>query len=249
MKPYRFSTLNIFNTFSNKHALFVATLFVGLTSLLSQPATAAPIYKVTDNHGKVIFTDRPDQHQATASNITTIGSTTPSNGYSPSISSTNTSNGNPNPAVTATTSAHTDRTTASSQTPRRYRLTFTNPSEPTPYRRPAQNIDVSVNVTPTLDAADRVQILLDGQPVAQGLTASIPTLELDPGEHTLTAQVINHDSTSSQVNQTIYIIQNNIPVQKQRALQRKKAVYDSLPWYQKLYFNLRQDNPFADVTE
>ena len=133
-------------------------------------------------------------------------------------------------------------------------LTFISPSEPTPYRRPAQNIDVQLSVTPSLDATDTVQILLDGQPISQGLTASIPTLELNPGEHTLTAQIISHGdghptSTLSQVNQTIYVIQNNLAVQNKRALQRKKAVYDSLPWYQKLYFNLRQDNPFADVAK
>lgn len=258
MKPYTLNNSSIpgyygnLSTFSNKHALFVATLFVGLTSLPNQPATAAPIYKVTDNNGKVIFTDRPDQHQATASDITAISLTSSNNGYPPSIANTNanaSSDNNSFSVVTTVTSAQANTTTASNQTPRRYQLSFTNPNKPRPYRRPAQNIDISISVTPTLDAADTVEILLDGQQVAQGLTASIPTLELNPGEHTLTAQIVSNGNTTSQVSQTVYVIQNNLAVQKQRALQRKKAVYDSLPWHQKLYFNLRQDNPFADVAK
>lgn len=198
---------------------------------------------MTDNNGKVIFTDRPNQYQDTASDITSI---------SISPTSATTSTYTPAPASSHHTSATANH--QNSQTPKRYQLTFISPSEPTPYRRPAQNIDVQLSVTPSLDATDTVQILLDGQPITQGLTASIPTLELNPGEHTLTAQIISHGdghptSTLSQVNQTIYVIQNNLAVQNKRALQRKKAVYDRLPWYQKLYFNLRQDNPFADVAK
>lgn len=227
----------------NTVSTFFSILLFALTSMASLTATATPIYKVTDNNGKVIFTDRPNQYQDTASNITSI---------SISPTSATTSTYTPAPA-----SSHHTSTTANhqnSQTPKRYQLTFISPSEPTPYRRPAQNIDVQLSVTPSLDATDTVQILLDGQPITQGLTASIPTLELNPGEHTLTAQIISHGdgyttSTLSQVNQTIYVIQNNLAVQNKRALQRKKAVYDRLPWYQKLYFNLRQDNPFADVAK
>ncbi|OOS21933.1 hypothetical protein B0682_04935 [Moraxella lincolnii] len=230
------NTVNTVSTFST-------TLFFALTSMASLTATATPIYKVTDNNGKVIFTDRPNQYQDTASDITSI---------SISPTSATTSTYTPAPASSHHTSATANH--QNSQTPKRYQLTFISPSEPTPYRRPAQNIDVQLSVTPSLDATDTVQILLDGQPITQGLTASIPTLELNPGEHTLTAQIISHGdghptSTLSQVNQTIYVIQNNLAVQNKRALQRKKAVYDRLPWYQKLYFNLRQDNPFADVAK
>lgn len=228
------NTVNTVSTFST-------TLLFALTSMASLTATATPIYKVTDNNGKVIFTDRPNQYQDTASNITSISPT-----------SATTSTYTPAPASSHHTSATANH--QNSQTPKRYQLSFISPSEPTPYRRPAQNIDVQLSVTPSLDATDTVQILLDGQPITQGLTASIPTLELNPGEHTLTAQIISHGdghttSTLSQVNQTIYVIQNNLAVQNKRALQRKKAVYDRLPWYQKLYFNLRQDNPFADVAK
>lgn len=230
------NTVNTVSTFST-------TLFFALTSMASLTATATPIYKVTDNNGKVIFTDRPNQYQDTASDITSI---------SISPTSATTSTYTPAPASSHHTSATANH--QNSQTPKRYQLTFISPSEPTPYRRPAQNIDVQLSVTPSLDATDTVQILLDGQPITQGLTASIPTLELNPGEHTLTAQIISHGdshttSTLSQVNQTIYVIQNNLAVQNKRALQRKKALYDRLPWYQKLYFNLRQDNPFADVAK
>lgn len=230
------NTVNTVSTFST-------TLFFALTSMASLTATATPIYKVTDNNGKVIFTDRPNQYQDTASDITSI---------SISPTSATTSTYTPAPASSHHTSATANH--QNSQTPKRYQLTFISPSEPTPYRRPAQNIDVQLSVTPSLDATDTVQILLDGQPITQGLTASIPTLELNPGEHTLTAQIISHGdghptSTLSQVNQTISVIQNNLAVQNKRALQRKKAVYDRLPWYQKLYFNLRQDNPFADVAK
>lgn len=230
------NTVNTVSTFST-------TLFFALTSMASLTATATPIYKVTDNNGKVIFTDRPNQYQDTASDITSI---------SISPTSATTSTYTPAPASSHHTSATANH--QNSQTPKRYQLTFISPSEPTPYHRPAQNIDVQLSVTPSLDATDTVQILLDGQPITQGLTASIPTLELNPGEHTLTAQIISHGdghptSTLSQVNQTISVIQNNLAVQNKRALQRKKAVYDRLPWYQKLYFNLRQDNPFADVAK
>lgn len=236
MQPNSVNTVSTFSTI----------LLFTLTSMASLTATATPIYKVTDNNGKVIFTDRPNQYQDTASDITSI-----------SISPTSTtSTYTPAPTSSHHTSATANHQTnhQNSQTPKRYQLTFISPSEPTPYRRPAQNIDVQLSVTPSLDATDTVQILLDGQPITQGLTASIPTLELNPGEHTLTAQIISHGdghttSTLSQVNQTIYVIQNNLAVQNKRALQRKKAVYDRLPWYQKLYFNLRQDNPFADVAK
>lgn len=231
----------------NTVSTFFSILLFALTGGASLTATATPIYKVTDNNGRVIFTDRPNQYQDTASDITSI-STSPT--------SATTSTYTPTPTSSHHTSATANHQTnhQNSQTAKRYQLTFISPSEPTPYRRPAQNIDVQLSVTPSLDANDTVQILLDGQPISQGLTASIPTLEINPGEHTLTAQIISHGdghptSTLSQVNQTIYVIQNNLAVQNKRALQRKKAVYDSLPWYQKLYFNLRQDNPFADVAK
>lgn len=216
--------------------------FILAFAMSSLTATAAPIYKVTDDNGKITFTDRPEQYKQTASEVTTI-----SNHYHHN----NNSGGHASNSVAyeqnLTSNSEQNNHADNYQTPNHYQLTFKNPNEPRSYRRPAQNIDVSLTINPALKESDSVQILIDGQPVAQGLTASIPTLELNPGEHTLTAQVISNGTATSQVNQTFYVIQNNLVVQKKRALQRKKAVYDSLPWHKKLYFNLRQDNPFADV--
>lgn len=125
-----------------------------------------------------------------------------------------------------------------------YQLVMLSPSIEQAYHKPAQNIEVSVQVRPSLRPFDAVVISIDGEPVAEGLTAQIPTINLNPGEHTLSVAVQDGQTgaQSASVSSKVYIIQNTHVRQRREAMAKQVEAYNRLPWYKKTYINLRQDD-------
>ncbi|WP_230659674.1 hypothetical protein [Psychrobacter sp. I-STPA10] len=125
-----------------------------------------------------------------------------------------------------------------------YQLLLVSPSTDSAYHKPAQNIDVNVQVRPNLRAFDKVVISMNGKPVAEGLTATIPTIGFNPGEYTLSVLVQNSQTgaQSASVSSKVYIIQNTHVRQQKQAIAEQIAAYNRLPWYKKAYVRLRQDD-------
>ena len=126
-------------------------------------------------------------------------------------------------------------------TPVNYQLAITEPSEERAYRRPVQNIDVNVQIKPALQAGDSTGIYFDDKEVAQGLSASIATVDVLPGAHTIKAVVKSETGqTLEQITRTVYVIQNTTTLQDNKRKAEQLLAYQKLAWYQKLMLKLRQ---------
>ena len=224
-------------------------LIISTASLYAPMANAAAIYKVVDEKtGQVTFTDRPQNYEQQAGKQISQTSVMTSSDSVGANSSSQTNNANNQPVNTtqasAANSTGTTSTTANSnktanKAPINYQLTITEPSEERAYRRPVQSIDVKVQVKPALQAGDSVSIYLDGNEVAQGLSASIATVDVLPGAHNIKAVIKNKKGqVEKQVERTVYVIQT---LQKNKKLAEQLLAYQRLPWYQKVLLKMRQD--------
>lgn len=228
--------------------LILTSLLISAAVIYAPLSNAAPIYKVVDKQsGRVTFTDNPQKYEqqsgkqisqmtivAPSSNSSASANATVNNGANTS-SATNTSsstNSNSAPAQPATISPNV-----------RYQLTLIEPSTERAYRRPAQTIDVKVQLKPALQPGDIITIYLDGNQVGQGLSASIATVDLLPGAHTVKVMVSNEKGQSmAQVSQTVYVIQNTPTLQNNKKIAKQLLAYEQLPWHQKILLKMRQDN-------
>ena len=224
-------------------------LIISTASLYAPMANAAAIYKVVDEKtGQVTFTDRPQNYERQAGKQISQTSVMTSSG-SDSVganSSSQTNNANNQPVNTAQAPAAANTTANSDSTankaPINYQLTMTEPSEERAYRRPVQTIEVKVQVKPALQVGDSVSIYLDGNEVAQGLSASIATVDVLPGAHNIKAVIKNKKGQiAKQVERTVYVIQNTQTLQKNKKLAEQLLAYQRLPWYQKVLLKMRQD--------
>ena len=227
-------------------------LIISTASLYAPMANAAAIYKVVDEKtGQVTFTDRPQNYEQQAGkqiSQTSVMTSSDSVGAN-SSSQTNSANNQPvnTTQASAANSTGTTSTTANSnktanKAPINYQLTITEPSEERAYRRPVQSIDVKVQVKPALQAGDSVSIYLDGNEVAQGLSASIATVDILPGTHNIKAVMKDKKGQAAkQVERTVYVIQNTQTLQKNKKLAEQLLAYQRLPWHQKVLLKLRQD--------
>ncbi|OAP71135.1 MULTISPECIES: DUF4124 domain-containing protein [Psychrobacter] len=224
-------------------------LIISTASLYAPMTNAAAIYKVVDEKtGQVTFTDRPQNYeQQTGKQISQTSVMTGSDSVGAN-SSSQTNNANNQPVnTTQAPAANTTGTTANSDTtankaPINYQLTITEPSEERAYHRPVQSIDVKVQVKPALQAGDSVSLYLDGNEVAQGLSASIATVDILPGAHNIKAVIKNKKGqVAKQVERTVYVIQNTQTLQKKKKLAEQLLAYQRLPWHQKVLLKLRQD--------
>lgn len=229
---------------SQKFIGLLAGLVVTSASLQLSIANAAPIYKVIDEKtGQVTFTDRPQSYEQKAGKqvsqigISTGAETIGSSSGSTSAS-TSTSNNAANNQPSSTTSAGLNTTT---KVPTNYQLTMIEPSEERAYRRPVQNIDVNIQVKPALQAGDSVSIYLDENEVAQGLNASIATVDILPGVHSIKA-VVKSDKGQilKRVERTVHVIQNTQTLQKDKKIAEQLLAYQRLPWHQKVLLKMRQ---------
>ena len=237
----------------NTGTLLLAGLMISAASLYAPILNAAPIYKIVDeNTGQVTFTDRPQNYeqqadkQVSQTSITTGDSSSNSdNSRSSNTSSNNNANNESN---------NNAQTTSVPVTPVKavqvnYQLTLIEPSEERAYRRPAQNIIVNARLKPALQVGDSASIYLDGNEVAQGLSASIATVDILPGEHSVAAVVTNKEGqVLQQVSRTVYVIQNTATLQNNKKIAQQLLAYQNLPWHQKMLLKLRRDkaaNPLA----
>jgi len=225
-------------------------LIISTASLYAPMTNAAAIYKVVDEKtGQVTFTDRPQNYEQQAGKQISQTSVMTGSDSVGANSSSQTSNANNQPVNTAQApaAANTTGTTANSDStvnkaPINYQLTMTEPSEERAYRRPVQTIDVKVQVKPALQVGDSVSIYLDGNEVAQGLSASIATVDVLPGAHNIKAVIKNKKGqVEKQVERTVYVIQNTQTLQKNKKLAEQLLAYQRLPWYQKVLLKMRQD--------
>ena len=227
-------------------------LIISTASLYAPMANAAAIYKVVDEKtGQVTFTDRPQNYEQQAGKQisgTSVMTGSDSVGAN-SSSQTNSANNQPVNTTqasaansTGTTSATANSNKTANKAPINYQLTITEPSEERAYRRPVPSIDVKVQVKPALQAGDSVSIYLDGNEVAQGLSASIATVDVLPGAHNIKAVIKNKKGqVEKQVERTVYVIQNTQTLQKNKKLAEQLLAYQRLPWYQKVLLKMRQD--------
>ena len=228
-------------------------LIISTASLYAPVANAAAIYKVVDEKtGQVTFTDRPQNYEQQAGKQISRTSVMTGSDSVGANSSSQTSNANNQPVNTAqepaaanttgTTSTTANSNKTANKAPINYQLTITEPSEERAYRRPVQSIDVKVQVKPALQAGDSVSIMLDGNEVAQGLSASIATVDVLPGAHNIKAVIKNKKGqVEKQVERTVYVIQNTQTLQKNKKLAEQLLAYQRLPWYQKVLLKMRQD--------
>jgi len=222
-------------------ALIAATM-IGMATLYAPLADAAPIYKVIDEKtGQVTFTDRPQNYEQQAGKkISQTGVTTKES----RVSSSNSDNMSIPPS---SSNVNTTQNTAAKNSPDakpavNYQLAIAEPSAERAYRRPAQSIDIKVQVKPDLQAGDSVSIYLDGNEVAQGLSASIATVDVLPGSHKIKAVLKNEKGqTLKQVERTVYVIQNNTTLQNNKKIAQQLLAYQNLPWYQKVLLKMRQE--------
>ena len=239
--------------FNKRLSLSLLTgLIISTASLYAPVANAAAIYKIVDEKtGQVTFTDRPQNYEQQAGkqiSQTSVMTGSDSVGVGANSSSqTNNANNQPVNTAQAPAAANTTGTAANSDStankaPINYQLTMTEPSEERAYRRPVQTIDVKVQVKPALQVGDSVSIYLDGNEVAQGLSASIATVDVLPGAHNIKAVIKNKKGqVEKQVERTVYVIQNTQTLQKNKKLAEQLLAYQRLPWYQKVLLKMRQD--------
>lgn len=224
-------------------------LIISTASLYAPMANAAAIYKVVDEKtGQVTFTDRPQNYEQQAGKQISQTSVMTGSDSVGANSSSQTNNANNQPVNTTeapvanTTSTTTNNDSTANKAPINYQLTMTEPSEERAYRRPVQSIDIKVQVKPALQAGDSVSIYLDGNEVAQGLSASIATVDVLPGAHNIKAVIKNKKGQAAkQVERTVYVIQNTQTLQKNKKLAEQLLAYQRLPWHQKVLLKLRQD--------
>lgn len=222
--------------------VLLSSVVIGTASLYMMVATAAPIYKIVDEKtGQVTFTDRPQSYeQQTDKQVSQLAITT-GNEANRSSSNNTSSNGTSSQSSNMSQTAAVAVTSTKAQAPVNYQLAIIEPSEERAYRRPAQNIDVRVQVKPALQAGDSIGIYLDENEVAQGLSASIATVDILPGEHNVKAVIRNEKGqVLQQVARTIYVIQNNTTIQNNKKIAKQLLAYQNLPWHQKVMLKLRQ---------
>lgn len=227
---------------TNVKAGLLFAAIVSTAGFYTVTANAAPIYKVVDEKtGQVTFTDRPQSYEQQADKQVSQLAITTGNEANRSSSNNTSSNGTSSQSSNMSQTAAVAVTSTKAQTPVNYQLAITEPSEERAYRRPAQSIDVKVQVKPALQAGDSIRIYLDESEVAQGLSASIATVDILPGEHNVKVVIRNETGqVLQQVVRTIYVIQNNTTIQNNKKIAKQLLAYQNLPWHQKVMLKLRQ---------
>ena len=232
------------NDVLNKKPISILLLgfIISTASLYMTTANAAPIYKIVDEKtGQVTFTDRPQNHeQQSGKQISQMAITTGNETNRPSSNSTN-RNGASSQSSNIPQAPAIPVASTKAATPVNYQLAITEPSEERAYRRPAQSINVNVQIKPNLQASDSVSIYFDNNEVAQGLSSTIATVNILPGAHEIKAAVKNErGEVLQQVTRTIHVIQNNTTMQNNKKIAKQLLAYQNLPWHQKVMLRMRQ---------
>lgn len=173
--------------------VFRLTLILVACFALAQPLKAQ-VYKTVDKHGNVVFSDKP----SSGSKKVNVGPVQTYNAPKPATPESKT--GTSASTGTATADTGTARTPPQPgaapapekpKIPKRYKLAITSPKHDSVVRQNAGNLSVSARIKPPLHASDRVQFLMNGQPVGTpgaSLSTTIPFV--DRGTHSIGAKVL-----------------------------------------------------------
>ncbi len=216
-------------------------------------AKAAPIYKVIDEStGQVTFTDNPQVYEQQAGKqISEMGITTAQSSNNrmntAQSSSTQASSTSASTPLSPSQTTPPTMTVATQRAPINYQLTMVEPSEERAYQRPGQIITVNLQTNPALQVGDSISIYIDGKLISQGITASIATIDLNPGEHTIQAVLQNRaGQVINSISRTVYVIQNTAILRQKQQLAEQILAYQRLSWQQKLLLKIRQQDNSAN---
>lgn len=171
-------------------------IMMALSMLMTYGEVSAAVYKSIDANGNVVYSDEPSK---TAQLV----------------------NLPPLTIVPGLSQSAIDKTLASDETNKQrqvgtYQLNFLAPVADQTFRK-TEPIVVNVSAAPALSGSDTLSILFDGMVVAQGTAASIPTENVDRGEHRVSARVMNaNGQIVSENSLKVYVQQAsvNMPSQK-----------------------------------
>lgn len=157
------------------------------------------------------------------------------------------------PAKPTTTSEFEEMNISSTKASKKgdYRLTVLTPMPEQLYRRPAQDIEITLAIAPKLKKGDTVNISIDDQVVKNGtdLSYKIPIIDINPDQHTLLVQIVNVlNQPIASISTKFFVVQNNPLIQKQRQLKKQLAAYEALPWYEKLKLRLGFEDKTIDTS-
>lgn len=216
-------------------------------------AKAAPIYKVIDEStGQVTFTDNPQVYEQQAGKqISETGITTAQSSNNrmntAQSSSTQASSTSASTPLSPSQTTPPTMTVATQRAPINYQLTMVEPSEERAYQRPSQSIVIKVQTQPLLQKGDTVVITLNGKIVGQGSNASVPTVDVVPGQHSVEVSIKNEaGQTLQQIQRTVYVIQNTAILRQKQQLAEQILAYQRLSWQQKLLLKIRQQDNSAN---
>lgn len=233
----------------------VAGLLITAAISCTLTANAAPIYKVVDERtGQVTFTDNPQSYEQQAGkqiSETGVSTGNSSNTNSSADSSTVDSNGaeQNNSGLDVDNQITTNQSSIKPtlQAAVNYQLAMLEPSAERAYQRPGQIITVKLQLSPALQAGDSISIYIDDKLISQGITASIATIDLNPGEYTIQAVIQNRaGQVINRITRRVYVIQNTAILRKKQQLAEQMLAYQRLPWQQKLLLKLRQKDNIND---
>lgn len=216
-------------------------------------AKAAPIYKVIDEStGQVTFTDNPQVYEQQAGKqISETGITTAQSSNNrmntAQSSSTQASSTSASTPLSPSQTTPPTMTVATQRAPINYQLTMVEPTEERAYQRPSQSIVIKVQTQPLLQKGDTVVITLNGEIVGQGSNASVPTVDVVPGQHSVEVSIKNEaGQTLQQIQRTVYVIQNTAILRQKQQLAEQILAYQRLSWQQKLLLKIRQQDNSAN---
>lgn len=237
-------TFKMKSLMNNRAVALLAGVIIGSASLYAPLANAASIYKVIDEQtGQVTFTDRPQNYEQQAGKQVIDTNVSTGNESSRSTTNQSTANQSTNNSSSQSNPVNSATIEPTARAPINYQLAMIEPSEERAYQRPGQIITVNLQLSPALQTGDSISIYIDDQLISQGITASIATVNLNPGEHTI--QAIIQNSTGQVVNRisrTVYVIQNTAILQNKKRVAQQLQAYQNLPWHQKLRLKMRRDS-------
>lgn len=117
-----------------------------------------------------------------------------------------------------------------------YSVSIITPTQEQAYQRPAQTVEIAIQVSQKLHPLDTLVILLDDKPLAYNKeSVSFASVDYNPGEHTVKVVIKNEKgAVVASDERKIYLIQNTALMRHQREYAKQKAEYDALPWHKKL---------------
>lgn len=123
-------------------------------------------------------------------------------------------------------------------------------SSSTAYLRPAQTAQIDVMVSPKPTSLYSLIVKVNGEYKAANVDKiELPSVDYGLGEQVVTAEL--QDETGRVVasdSRSIYFLQRNLIIEKEKEKAKQKAAYEALPWYKKLYVSMRQDEVRLDTS-